>query len=500
LAFSFEAKDSDLLGRIGTLKVRGKSLETPYMFPVIHPVSQNVPTSELLSMGFQGLMTNSYIIHSRRKEEALKEGIHKLLGFDGVVMTDSGGYQVLEYGDLELGYREVASFQSMIRSNIAVTLDRPTGYPQERGVAKDTVNYSLKNARATLEEFGSSETVWVGPIQGGLYFDLVTHSARSLVKAGFQMLALGSPVQVMQNYMFADLVRMIVTAKRAIPYATPLHLFGAGHPLTMPMAVALGCDTFDSASYVLFARTGRYMTRGGVLALDSMKYLPCSCPVCSKTSAKELLELDHQERTRRLSVHNLFVLREELEACKEAITEGRLWDLVEERSMAHPRLREAFLEFAGLSSELSTGTPAFKDRGLFIRSASDLNRPEVLSAQKRLAGALVKGSGTALVWTSEEKIGRRPKGSKGADLYKVHPIFGAYPVELEFSYPLGQTEAGAMMPKYTLDSGRKRLRALGYGKIKTEDVNAGARRKKLRSRRSRRGASPSPRSPSARPR
>ena len=108
MEFSFEVRESDLLGRVGTLRVGGKSIETPYMFPVVHPVSQLIPTGELKSMGFPGLMTNSYIIHSRRKEDALREGIHRLLGFDGVFMTDSGGYQVLEYGDLGIGHREVA--------------------------------------------------------------------------------------------------------------------------------------------------------------------------------------------------------------------------------------------------------------------------------------------------------------------------------------------------------------------------------------------------------
>ena len=286
MGFAFEVRESDLLGRIGTLRVGKRALETPYMFPVIHPVSQIVPTTDLRSMGFGGLMTNSYIIFSRRKEDALSQGIHRLLDFDGIFMTDSGGYQVLEYGDLGIGYREVASFQSAIGSEMAVTLDRPTGHPQERSVARETVEYSLRNALATLEEFRGSATVWVGPVQGGLHHDLVAKSAKSLVKGGFQFLALGSPTQVMENYMFADLVRMVMSARREIPYATPLHLFGAGHPLTMSLAVALGCDTFDSASYVLFARTGRYMSRSGVMTLRSMKYLPCSCPVCARTSVK----------------------------------------------------------------------------------------------------------------------------------------------------------------------------------------------------------------------
>ena len=129
MPFSFEVKETDLLGRIGVIRAGGKSIETPCLLPVIHPVSQAVTTKELKSMGFGALMTNSYIIRSRRKAEALRRGIHDMLGFDGILMTDSGGYQVLEYGDIGVDYQDVASFQADIGSDIAVTLDRPTGYP-----------------------------------------------------------------------------------------------------------------------------------------------------------------------------------------------------------------------------------------------------------------------------------------------------------------------------------------------------------------------------------
>ena len=495
MKFAFEVKESDLLGRIGTLRVGSRSLETPYMFPVIHPVSQIVPTADLKSMGFGGLMTNAYIIRSRRRDEALSQGIHRLLDFDGIFMTDSGGYQVLEYGDLEVGYRDIATFQSGIGADLAVTLDRPTGYPQDRKTAIGTVGYSLKNAKATLGEYGESGTTWMGPIQGGLFQDLVGRSAKSLTEAGFEFLALGSPVQVMENYMFADLVRMIMAARRAIPYSMPLHLFGAGHPLTMSLAVALGCDTFDSASYVIFARTGRYMSRSGVLNLGTMKYLPCSCPVCSKTSVKELLELDHSGRTRLLSTHNLYVLRDELEACKEAMAEGRLWDLVEERSMAHPRLREAFLELARYSEDLAAGTPAFKDRGLFVRSAVDLQRPEFAIAARNLSRAARRTSKTAVL--SQE--GAKQAGAEGkgrGDVYRNHPVLGPFPVELEFQYPFSQTEVGAMVPIVTGKEAARRLKASGYRKVGIGGEDKG----KVRNRRTRRGASPSARSYSARSR
>jgi len=494
LKFAFEIRESDLLGRIGTLKVGGKTLETPYMFPVIHPVGQIVPTKDLARMGFGGLMTNAYIIYSRRREEALQKGIHRLLEFDGIFMTDSGGYQVLEYGNLDVGYRDVASFQSGMRAELAVTLDRPTGYPQGEVAASETVDYSFKNAKATLEEFGSSATTWIGPIQGGLFRELVGKSARSLTAAGFQFLALGSPVQIMENYMFADLVRMIMAAKKAIPYAMPLHLFGAGHPLTMSLAVALGCDTFDSASYVIFARTGRYMSRSGIMTVDTMKYLPCSCEVCARTSVKELTELDHQDRTKRLSTHNLLILKEELEACKEAISEGRLWDLVEERSMAHPRLREAFLELAKYSEDLALGTPLLKDKGLFVRSAVDLSRPELLAAARRLPRTLRLDSDEAEL--EPPGIHKQTTAARTRrDVYMNHPVLGPVPSELEFVYPFGQTEVANTVPAVPAEASARKLKEAGYGKV----LWKGGRRMP-RSRRTRRAASPSPPSSSARSR
>lgn len=504
MPFSFEVKETDLLGRVGVLRVGGKTLETPCLLPVVHPVNQAVSTEELRAMGFKGLMTNSYIIRSRRRDEALRDGIHEMLGFDGVLMTDSGGYQVLEYGDLEVGYREVASFQAEIGSDLAVTLDKPTGYPQSRRAAEDSVDYSLRNAASTIREYGNRETVWMGPVQGGLYQDLVSKSAVSLWKAGFEFLALGSPVQVMKNYMFADLLKMIVAARRPIPYSVPLHLFGAGHPLTMALAVALGCDTFDSASYALFARNGRYMSHGGVLSLELMKYLPCSCPVCAKTSVRDLQEVDTRERAKLVATHNLYMLREEVEACKEAIAEGRLWDLVEEKSMAHPRLRDAFVELSKHRELLVGGTALLKDRGLMLRSEEDLKRPELVSAGKRLEGVLKGTSKKAVLLASWDAVplGKKKRhGGAGppgrSDTYRIHPALGVYPAELDFVYPFTQfVIAAGLGGRMNVKEATARLRKLGYRSVKISKVRAGGGNpsRRVTSRRTRRGASPSPRS------
>jgi len=293
--FAFEVRETDLMGRVGVVTVGQKRFETPCLTPVIHPVWRDIPPSQFKAMGFDVLMTNSYILYKRNRSEALEKGLHGLIGFDGVLMTDSGGYQVLEYGDAEFTPEEIADFQSRIGSDMAVTLDKPTGYSASRPYARETMGASLRAAKDTMDKFGDSETVWVGPIQGGTFGDLVRSSARGLVEAGFQVLALGSPVELMEGYLFSPLIEMIINSRKSIPYSMPLHLFGAGHPLTLPLSVALGCDTFDSASYMLYARKERYMTERGTLKLDRMAYLPCSCP--SATGRLSTTSGHLQERT-----------------------------------------------------------------------------------------------------------------------------------------------------------------------------------------------------------
>ncbi len=286
-------------------------------------------------------------------------------------------------------------------------------------------------------------------------------SAKGLLAAGFEILALGSPVELMDNYRFAELVRMIVAAKKAMPYSVPLHLFGAGHPLTLPLSIALGCDTFDSASYILFAKQGRYMTERGTLVLEQMSYLPCSCPVCIGTSREDLVLMERDERVKRLALHNLYILRQDVLRCREAISEGRLWDLVEERASVHPRAGSAFEELAKNSEWLASGTRFVKDRGLLVRSGTDERRPELEIVRAHMGGIMKRRGRTAILIGSNgekplqnnaayEKVLKEPRG-EAVDVYKLHPLLGPYPAELEMVYPFSQTVT-EMIP------GRKEIR------------------------------------------
>jgi 7-cyano-7-deazaguanine tRNA-ribosyltransferase len=379
----FEVWQSDLAARIGRLETPHGVVETPAFVPVVHPVRQTVSTQFLKKMGFDLVITNAYIALRHYGDEARKRGIHDIINYDGAVMTDSGGYQVLGYGSVEVEPIMMAHFEKDIKSDILIPLDRPTGYGLDYEKAKEHVAITLKNAQDTLYVIGNTNAIWVAPVQGAEHSDLVEHSARELDRMGFQLMALGSPVELMEAYEFATLARMIVSAKKVVP-AKPIHLFGAGHPLTIPLAIALGCDTFDSASYMLYAKDSRYMTPNGTVRLDELAYLSCQCPVCSSHTLQELHKMEMDKRTVEIAKHNLHILKAEVDAVKQAIMDGRLWEYVMQKARAHPKLMEAARIFKDVEM-LEDGTPLFKEKAIFFYDPIDQHRPEAKRFRKAVA-------------------------------------------------------------------------------------------------------------------
>ncbi len=375
----FEILKTDLAGRIGKIHTNHGIIETPAYVPVIHPVKQTVPSKKIREMGFDLVITNAYITKNHYGEEAVKKGIHKIIDFDGAIMTDSGGYQVLEYGDVSVLPPEMASYEKGIMTDFAIPLDKPTGYGLPRKKALEYVTHTLKVSKETLQKRDENGQIWIGPIQGGEHFDLVEKSTKSLVEMGFPMLALGSPVEFMESYEYRLLAQMIVAAKKQIPFSIPLHLFGAGHPLTIPFAVALGCDTFDSASYMLYAKKERYITEDGTRHLSDISIFPCNCEVCSRYTPQELRELNGPDKVNEIALHNLHAIKLEVDKVKQSIYEGRLWEYVLKKARAHPKLFEIKEVFTTNSKTFEISTPKFKEKAIFLYDKDDQFRPEVSS-------------------------------------------------------------------------------------------------------------------------
>ncbi|MBS7622649.1 tRNA guanosine(15) transglycosylase TgtA [Candidatus Bathyarchaeota archaeon] len=448
----FEVTDKDVLGRVGKLHTKKGVIETPYLFPVVHPSIQPVQPSEMWEMGFKGVMTNAYLACKAFGSEK-ETGIHELLGFPGVVAMDSGAYQILTYGEIELTQPEIIRFQERVGSDIAVILDIPTGLTPDREYAERTVTETIRRADEAIRIIERSDILWVGPIQGGIHPGLVARCAEAMARRPFQILALGSPTQIMEQYMYRELLRMILTCKEHIPPCRPLHLFGGGHPSMLALAVSLGCDLFDSASYAIYARKGRYLTVNGTMRLEDLEYLPCSCSVCSRASPKELADSPGRERTRELSIHNLYACLEEMRRIKQSIVEGRLWELVMQRMRSHPRLFESVLELSEHRMLLERHSPFSKRRGIFFFDRLDLNRPEIFRFQNHVTEEYSPPSKAKILlmlprpptrpFSLDRKVKSMIAPIERSEVFHtcfyVEP-YGVVPMELCEVYPVAQTE------------------------------------------------------------
>tara|TARA_Y100000766_G_scaffold283115_1_gene297947 strand:+ start:4012 stop:6315 length:2304 start_codon:yes stop_codon:yes gene_type:complete len=340
----FEITARDGRGRLGRLHTAHGILETPALLPVINPNIRTIEPREMWDRyGIGALITNSYIIwkHEELKEIATTKGVHSLLDYPGVIMTDSGTFQAYVYGDVEVGVEEIVEFQNSIGVDIATMLDVFSRPDMTEEQVAECVKETILRAPASLEAAGS--TMLNGPIQGGLFKHLRTQSAQGMGKYDFAVHPVGGIVPVMERHLYKDYAKIMLASIPHLPPNRPVHMFGCGHPMLFPMSIALGADLFDSAAYALFARDGRLLTPWGTQKIESLVEWPERMPCVAAHTPQEVRSMSKDEKTALLARYNLEVTLSELDRCKQAIRDGTLWRLVERRSHQHPALREAFL-------------------------------------------------------------------------------------------------------------------------------------------------------------
>jgi 7-cyano-7-deazaguanine tRNA-ribosyltransferase len=430
----FEILDKDAGGRIGRLRTPHGTVETPTVMPVINPNIQLIPPKEMRKFGAEILITNSYIIY--RKEElksvALEKGLHRLLDFDGPIMTDSGSFQLSVYGSVEVTNEEILGFQQRIGSDIIVPLDIPTPPDVHYRRAEEELAVTAERLEEA-RKFIQGEQLLAGPVQGSTYPELREKAASHLKDLNFEVYPIGAVVPLMEAYRYAELVDVIAASKKGLSPASPVHLFGAGHPMMFALAVALGCDLFDSAAYALYAKDGRYITVNGTYHVEKLNYLPCSCPVCSEYTADELKKADNRDEL--LGRHNLYATFAEIRLIKQCIKDGKLLELVEQRCRGHPKLLDGLKKLYTHSSWLEQFDPATKGT-FFYCGPESASRPEVLRFGKRLDRFSLQGS--TIIRTGPIK------GEKDYDQILVFKApFGAFPAEMEEVYPFN-----AEVPKF----------------------------------------------------
>ena len=428
----FEVRDHDAAGRIGRLTVprAGVTVETPALLPVVNPNVLTIEPRRIReTFGAELLITNSYIIRStdRIRDRVLSDGLHEFLGFDGAIMTDSGSFQLAEYGDIDVTTAEILEFQRRIGSDIATPVDVPTPPDADR----ERAERDLETTRTALADAVAADTgdmLVNAPVQGSTYTDLREQAGRHAAGTDLEVFPVGAMVPLLNAYRYADVVEAVTAAKRGLDPDCPVHLFGAGHPMMLALAVAMGCDLFDSAAYALMARDGRYLTVSGTDHLAEMSHFPCSCPVCVEHTPADLRAAGDDEAERLLAEHNLHVTFEEIRRIKEAIRSGTLLELVERRARGHPAMLDGYRALLDHADQLEATDPVSKGT-FFYTSHESARRPEVSRHHDRIARLTVPE--TLLLTES------KPPSSHDYDaVWRVKPPFGPFPRALSETYPL----------------------------------------------------------------
>ncbi len=311
---------------------------------------------ELTEVGAQIILGNTYHLYLRPGTGIIQSagGLHRFIGWNKPILSDSGGYQVFSLNELreieeegvtfrshldgsshEFTPESVVQIQRQLGSDIMMVLDECAPYPSEPEYAKRSNALTLRWAERCKKAFelgdelyGHSQALF-GIVQGSIYPEIREQSARALVKIVFDGyaiggLAVGEPVDVMYS--------IIDVCESMLPSNRPRYLMGVGTPVNLLEAIARGMDMFDCVLPTRNGRNANFFTRAGSINMRNAKYKTdftapdpdCSCYTCSNFSRAYLHHLFHVKEILGLqlaTIHNLsfyfWLMRETRTAIKE---------------------------------------------------------------------------------------------------------------------------------------------------------------------------------------
>ncbi|HVM56878.1 MAG TPA: tRNA guanosine(34) transglycosylase Tgt [Gaiellaceae bacterium] len=369
-AFTVTATDGP--ARAGVLRTAHGDVPTPAFMPVgTKATVKSVDPDELRALGAAIVLGNTYHLHFRPGEELVEElgGLHAFMGWDGPILTDSGGFQVFSLRDtlLELDddgatFRSVydgrperftpelaARIQERLGSDVAMCLDicLPPGGP--RSALEEAVRRTTLWAERQRDLPRAPGQLRFAITQGGLDTELRRRSSEQLVPLDFDGYAIGG-LSVGEER--AAMFEATTAAAAFLPQEKPRYFMGIGDPEGVIEVIRRGVDMFDCVLPTRTARTGSALTWEGRLNLRNARFARdprplderCGCPACTRFSRAYLRHLVNQEEIlglRLLSLHNLRFLIDLVAAARQAIERGELHTWADD---ALARLRRARME------------------------------------------------------------------------------------------------------------------------------------------------------------
>ncbi|MCF2138906.1 MAG: tRNA guanosine(15) transglycosylase TgtA [Candidatus Lokiarchaeota archaeon] len=468
MSYSYEIRDFDAAGRIGRFKLGSKVLDTPNLFPVVSPFANLISPKDLFErFKAQSIFTNAYILYKNqdKNQEILDKGLHKHLEFPGIIATDSGAFQDYMYaGAVKVKPEEIEPFQEQIGSDCPVILDIPVQTTDSLEEAERKINITLQRARENIARRIRKDTAWFGPIHGSIYPQLLKKSAIEMSKLDFGIYAIGGVVKTFIDYRFDLDVAILLEVKKWLRADRPLHMFGLGLPAFFSLAVACGADLFDSAAYILYAKDERYFTLTGTKNLKDLHEFPCHCPVCTSYTVNELRKEDKATRIKAIAEHNLFHSFSEIRTIRNAIKEGTLWDLVEQRVHAHPKFVKALNIVKKNPENFLNLLNLNQSRGQMILSSFSLYRAHFHRFRNKVANYRIPEIKNHLFLIPELNLPSIQSRSvknwiktlkqridwKSTQICIVSNVLGLIPLEFAEIYPASQHE-GTLNPIHNLE-------------------------------------------------
>jgi queuine tRNA-ribosyltransferase len=352
---SFRLTATDGAARAGVLRTAHGEVPTPAFMPVgTKATVKTLHPDEVREMGASILLGNTYHLHFRPGDDLIAQagGLHRFMGWDGAILTDSGGYQVfslrdtiLEADDEGVTFRSVydgsparftpesvARIQANLGSDVAMCLDvcPPAGVPRQE--LEDAVRRTTLWAGRQREAARAPGQLVFGITQGASDPELRRRSLEEITSLDFDGYALGG-LSVGEP---RDLTLDATTwAAPALPEAKPRYFMGIGDAAGILEVIERGIDMFDCVLPTRTARTGSALTWEGRLNMRNARFASderplderCACPACDRFSRAYIRHLVNQQELlgiRLLTLHNLRFVLDVTAGARDAIENGRL--------------------------------------------------------------------------------------------------------------------------------------------------------------------------------
>jgi queuine tRNA-ribosyltransferase len=354
MASNFTIIKKDTTGaRLGRLITAHGVIETPAFIPVgTQGTVKAMLPKDLKEMGCQILLGNTYHLFLRPGAEPIRElgGLHRFMGWDGPILTDSGGYQVFSLGAMrklsEEGVRfqshldgsyhlltpeSVVQIQEALGSDIAMTLDECIPHDANREYVQSSTERTIRWAERCSKARTQPDQLMFGIIQGGAHEDIREKCVQKLKPMAFDGFAVGG-LGIGEG---EELLHSIAACTAGLlPEDQPRYLMGIGKPENILNAVRAGFDLFDCVLPTRNARNGTLFTSQGKISIKRAEFAndprpldqACDCYCCrnfSRAYLRHLYMAGEILSSQLNSLHNLYFYHRLMESCREAIRQGR---------------------------------------------------------------------------------------------------------------------------------------------------------------------------------